>query len=401
MTSTQIDELSAASSAANTDQLLINTDAGGGAYACKNITVSAFRTSLLSGSAVTSLTGTAAEITASAATGAVTLSLPSALTFTGKTITGGTFASPTLTTPALGTPSAGVLTSCTGLPIGSGVSGLGTGVATALGVNVGSAGAPVLFNGACGTPSSLTGTNITGTAAGLSIGGNAATATSATSATSATTATTATNIAGGAAGAVPYQSGSGATSLLSAGSSGQIIRSGGAGAPTWSTATYPDAAGTSGNVLTSDGTNWNSTAPAGITQSTGNFGTLPTITGSGSNPTITFTTQTAKYVKTSKTVTNEVVLVINTASGGSGSTQITNALSDAPLTDVSCTIGYFQAASGISSSYQMLSLVVLAGTTTGLLYGYNLGAGTSGQITNGNMAAAGNAIKYSATYQIP
>lgn len=38
----------------------------------------------------------------------------------------------------------------------------GTGIATALGVNVGSAGAPVLFNGAGGTPTSLTGTNITG-----------------------------------------------------------------------------------------------------------------------------------------------------------------------------------------------------------------------------------------------
>ena len=38
----------------------------------------------------------------------------------------------------------------------------GTGVQTALGVNVGSAGAPVLFNGALGTPSSGTGTNFTG-----------------------------------------------------------------------------------------------------------------------------------------------------------------------------------------------------------------------------------------------
>jgi hypothetical protein len=40
--------------------------------------------------------------------------------------------SPTLVTPALGTPSAGVLTSCTGLPISTGVAGLGTGVATML-----------------------------------------------------------------------------------------------------------------------------------------------------------------------------------------------------------------------------------------------------------------------------
>lgn len=42
------------------------------------------------------------------------------------------------------------------------ISGLGTGIATALGVNVGTAGAPVLFNGAGGTPSSLTLTNATG-----------------------------------------------------------------------------------------------------------------------------------------------------------------------------------------------------------------------------------------------
>lgn len=50
------------------------------------------------------------------------------------------------------------------------LTGLGTGVATALGVNIGSAGAPVLFNGAGGTPSSLTGTNISGTAASLTVG---------------------------------------------------------------------------------------------------------------------------------------------------------------------------------------------------------------------------------------
>jgi hypothetical protein len=40
--------------------------------------------------------------------------------------------SPTLTTPILGTPQSGTLTSCTGLPISTGVSGLGTNVATFL-----------------------------------------------------------------------------------------------------------------------------------------------------------------------------------------------------------------------------------------------------------------------------
>lgn len=45
-----------------------------------------------------------------------------------------------------------------------GITGLGTNVATALAVNVGSAGAFVTFNGALGTPSSGTVTNLTGTA---------------------------------------------------------------------------------------------------------------------------------------------------------------------------------------------------------------------------------------------
>lgn len=49
--------------------------------------------------------------------------------------------SPSLTTPNLGTPSAATLTNATGLPISSGVSGLGTGVATALGNATGSANA--------------------------------------------------------------------------------------------------------------------------------------------------------------------------------------------------------------------------------------------------------------------
>jgi hypothetical protein len=38
--------------------------------------------------------------------------------------------SPTLVTPALGTPSSGTLTSCTGLPVSTGISGLGSGIAT-------------------------------------------------------------------------------------------------------------------------------------------------------------------------------------------------------------------------------------------------------------------------------
>jgi microcystin-dependent protein len=68
---------------------------------------------------------------------------------------------------------------------------------------------------------------------GADITGTVASATSATTATSATSATTATNLAGGGAGQLPYQSASGTTAMLAAGTSGQVLTSGGAAAPTW------------------------------------------------------------------------------------------------------------------------------------------------------------------------
>jgi hypothetical protein len=80
--------------------------------------------------------------------------------------------SPTLVTPNLGTPSAGTLTSCTGLPISTGVSGLGTGNATALAVNVGSAGAFVRNNAAETVSGQLT---LTSATPQLTLGVNATT----------------------------------------------------------------------------------------------------------------------------------------------------------------------------------------------------------------------------------
>lgn len=82
-----------------------------------------------------------------------------------------TIASATLTTPALGTPSSGTLTNCTGLPVATGISGLGSGVATFLATpssaNLASAvsdetgsgalvfaNSPTLVTPALGTPSS-------------------------------------------------------------------------------------------------------------------------------------------------------------------------------------------------------------------------------------------------------
>jgi len=93
----------------------------------------------------------------------------------------GSAGAPVVFNGALGTPSSGVATNLTGTAAGltagtasavavGGITGLGTGVGTALAINVGSAGAPVLFGGSLGTPSSGVATNLTGTAAGLTAG---------------------------------------------------------------------------------------------------------------------------------------------------------------------------------------------------------------------------------------
>ncbi len=99
--------------------------------------------------------------------GTTTLTFPTSGTVTalGNTTTGSgsivLATSPTLVTPALGTPSSGILSSCTGYAVGN-LTGTGTGVLTALAVNVGSAGAFVTFNGALGTPASGNLGNCTG-----------------------------------------------------------------------------------------------------------------------------------------------------------------------------------------------------------------------------------------------
>ncbi len=119
-----------------------------------------------------SATGGTAQYLKQASTGAAVtvgtipasdIASPSALTKTDDTnvtlTLGGTPASALLAATSITVGWSGTLAPSRG---GTGISSLGTGVATALGINVGSAGAFVTFNGAGGTPSSITLTNATG-----------------------------------------------------------------------------------------------------------------------------------------------------------------------------------------------------------------------------------------------
>ena len=185
---------------------------------------------------------------------------------------------------------------------------------------------------------------------------------------SATTATTATNLANGVPGSIPYQSNVGATAFSAAGTAGQILTSGGAGAPVWvnpttftvGTATsatkllggspntihYQSAidttafvpAGTSGQVLTANATG----VPTWVAQSSLAVGTATGVAGSqtantvyaapsGANGAGVFRALVdadlpASITKNTTGTASNVTGVVAIANGGTGQTTAVNAI---------------------------------------------------------------------------
>ena len=87
--------------------------------------------------------------------------------------------------------------------------------------------------GGTGATSFTTGALIKGAGTGALSAASASDIVAAIGSTPVANATTATNLAGGSASQIPYQSGAGATTFIANGTSGQILKSNGASAPSW------------------------------------------------------------------------------------------------------------------------------------------------------------------------
>jgi hypothetical protein len=197
---------------------------------------------------VTSLTGTANQVTVSASTGSVTLSLPQSINSgAAPTFAGTNFTS--IPNGAL-TNSAVTVTAGTGLSGGGSVS-LGSSITlTNAGVTSNVAGTGISVSGATGAVT-ITNTGVTSLTGGGGVTVSAGTGGVTLGFTTSTLVQTASNLAGGAAGSISYQTAAGTTAMLSAGTAGQFLRysmAGGA-APVWSsTGTFSGGTASSSTV---------------------------------------------------------------------------------------------------------------------------------------------------------
>jgi hypothetical protein len=256
------------------------------------------------------------------AQGRLTAASSSATTGSGNVVLS---TSPTLVTPALGTPTSGTLTSCTGLPISTGVSGLGANVATFLGTptsaNLASAvsdetgsgslvfaTSPTLVTPALGTPSSGTLTSCTGLPLSTGVTGTLPIANGGTGQTTASTAFNALSPIT-TAGDLIFGDGANSATRLAIGANGYVLTSNG------STASWQ---------ATSSGVTSFSAGTTGFTPSTATSGAVTLAgtlaTSNGGTGLTSFTTNGAVYATSTSALTTGTLPV---TSGGTGVTTLT------------------------------------------------------------------------------
>lgn len=172
------------------------------------------------------------------------------------------------------------------------------------------------------------------------------------------------------AGGVGYGTGT-AHAYTSAGSTGQILQSAGAGTPTFSTATYPSTAGTSGTHLTSNGTNIVNTT-ATYPSTAGTSGTL--LTSNGTN----IVNTTATYPSTAGT--SGTILRSN-------GTNVVNTTATYPTTTTANQILY-------SSATNTISEITTAATSALVTNSSSVPAFTSGSTGNRLLRTDGTTISF-------
>jgi hypothetical protein len=259
--------------------------------------------------------------------------LTGAQTLTNKTLTSPTLDSPTLTAPALGTPTSGILTNCT---------------------------FPTLNQNTTGTAAGLSATLVIGS------GGTNSTATP-------------------TAGGVSYGTGS-AYAFTSAGTSGQVLTSNGAGAPTWSSVAANVSSITFGSTGLTPSTATTGAVTVAGTLNVANGGT-GTTTAQGAMNTFAGAVTSAQYLRGNGT--NVVMSAIQ-----AGDVPTLNQNTTGTAAGLSSTLAVASGGTGLTS-YTTNGVLYASGTGTlangsGFVFdGTNVGVGESSPSTYGKFVVAG------------
>lgn len=232
----------------------------------------------------------------------------------------------------------------------------------------------------------------------------------------ASTATKSTNLAGGVAGAIPYQSAPDTTGFSAAGSAGDVILSGGTGAPTFNT---PASAPTAGAIMKRD-----ANANVRVNTVIENFTTTVTAAGTtnltaASSPIQQFTGTTTQNVVLPDATTLSIgyqISVLNRSTGSvtvkdnSGTALLTiaaNSQTTFTVTNISSAAGVWDASTSSGGTAVVNNVRYIVGTASGaytgsltvfdLPFAYIQDGKTLQVFYNGQMLSANNYTETSTT----